>query len=113
MTDDERQAAAALRQSVGCNLRRVREVLGLAQGEFGRRAGLAINTYNMVENGEKLPSIMTAIALCDAHQLTLDYVFRGDTSDLPPRIRMAIDAIDIARATQPTQERSRKVRAKG
>jgi DNA-binding XRE family transcriptional regulator len=99
---DAKEANAALRKAVGEHLRAVREVLGLAQGEFGRRAGLATNTYNMIENGTKLPSVLTAIAICDAHGLTLDYVFRGDPSDLAPTIRRALDALHTARHQSPT-----------
>jgi DNA-binding XRE family transcriptional regulator len=97
-----KEANAALRKAVGEHLRAVREVLGLAQGEFGRRAGLATNTYNMIENGTKMPSVLTAIAICDAHGLTLDYVFRGDPSDLAPTIRRALDALHTARHQSPT-----------
>ncbi len=90
-------ASAALRQSVGKNLRALRDVLGLAQKEFGSRAGLAPNTYNMIENGAKLPSVSVAIAICDAHGVTLDYIYRGDASDLAAPIRRALEAITIAR----------------
>lgn len=97
MTEAERAEAQRLRKDVGQRLRVVREVLGLNQVEFGRRAGLAANTYNMIEGGTKLPSISVAIALCDAHGLTLDYIFRGDPSDLSAAVRRAIDALNVAR----------------
>jgi DNA-binding XRE family transcriptional regulator len=91
-------ASAVLRQSTGKNLRALRDVLGLAQKEFGSRAGLAPNTYNMIENGAKLPSVPVAIAICDAHGVTLDYIYRGDASDLAAPIRRALEAITIARS---------------
>lgn len=77
-----------------------REVLGLGQGEFGRRAGIAPNAYNMIELGERLPSVEVAIALCDAHGLTLEYIFRGDTGDLRHSLASAIEALSAARSDQ-------------
>lgn len=93
----DRDARDRLRREVAHRLKLVREVLGLAQGEFGRRAGLQPNAYNMIEVGERLPSIEVAIALCDAHRLTLEYIFRGDAGDLPHSMASAIEALEAAR----------------
>ena len=96
---DTLEARARFRRDVGRRLRMAREVLGMAQGEFGRRAGLNANAYNMIELGERLPSIEVAIAICDAHRLTLEYVFRGDTGDLPHSVGAAIEALAAARSS--------------
>lgn len=96
-TEDEKNRLDLMRKEVGRRLRVVREVYGLNQAEFGRRAGLASNTYNMIELGVKLPSVFVAIAICDAHGLTLDYIFRGDPSDLSAPVRRAIEALSTAR----------------
>lgn len=85
------------KRQVGRRLRIAREVIGLAQGEFGRRAGISSAAYNMIESGERMPSIEYAIALCDAHRLTLEYIFRGDPGDLPHSIGRAIEALMHAR----------------
>lgn len=96
-TDEQKNRLDLMRREVGRRLRVVREVYGMNQAEFGRRAGLAANTYNMIELGSKLPSVFVAIALCDAHGLTLDYIFRGDPSDLSAPVRRAIEALSTAR----------------
>lgn len=92
-------ARELLMKSVARRLLLVREVLGLKQGEFGRRAGLKPNAYNMIESGDRLPSIEVAIRICDAHRLTLDFIFRGDAGDLPHNIASAIEALSEARTT--------------
>lgn len=99
LTDHERQRIQELRRAVGRHLRAIREVLGLGQAEFGRRAGLEPNTYNRIEKGHTLPSIFVAMALCDAHGLTLDYIYRGDPSDLSAPVRRALEATAVARST--------------
>jgi DNA-binding XRE family transcriptional regulator len=80
-----KEAEVRLQKAVGQRLRAVRDVLGLNQAEFGRRAKLA-------------PTILVAIAICDAHRLTLDFIFRGDTGDLPHGMGRAIDAMLDARS---------------
>ena len=104
-TDAQKAERSNLKWEVGRRLRAVREVLGLGQGEFGRRAGLNPNAYNMIELGQKLPSIETAIALCRAHRLTLDYIFLGDAGDLPHSVGRAIEAMNQARiGTEPPKD---------
>ena len=79
-------------------LRITREALGFTQLEFASRAGIAGNTYNQYEKGKKLPSIRYAIQLCEAHNLSLDWIFRDDPSNLPYRLADAIKAIRATRA---------------
>jgi transcriptional regulator with XRE-family HTH domain len=86
--------------SIGERLRLTRQVSGLGQGEFGRRAGLAANTYNQLEQGKKGPSLQNAIALCEAYDLTLDWIYRGDVSGLPYKLVDAIMALEKARTQQ-------------
>lgn len=91
VTRDELKIATARR------LHMVREVSGLGQGEFGRAAGLSASAYSMIEVGERLPSIESALALCEAYKLSLDYIYRRITDDLPPKLAAAIEALDQAR----------------
>lgn len=96
-SEAEKEKLDQLRKEIGQRLRVVRDVYGQNQAEFGRRAGLAPNTYNMIELGQKLPSVLVAIQLCDAHGLTLDYIYRGDPADLSAPVRRAIEALRTAR----------------
>lgn len=69
-----------------------REALGLSQSEFVRRAGnISPQQYTNWKNGER-PSIDQAIALCKAHRLTLEYLYRQDLSGLPASIHDEIAA---------------------
>ncbi len=84
--------------AIGERLLLTRQALGLAQGVFAVRAGLAHNTYNQYETGKKRPSVQNAIALCEAYDLTLDWIYRGDNSGLPMRLWDAIKSLRSARA---------------
>lgn len=59
-----------------------RTAIGMTQGAFAESAGLATNTYNQYEQGERLPLVENAIKLCERFELTLDWVYRGDPSGL-------------------------------
>jgi DNA-binding XRE family transcriptional regulator len=84
--------------AIGRRLAVTRQVLGLQQNEFCERAKIAPNTYNQYEKGKKRPSVPNAIKLCDAYQLTLDWIFRGDPSGLRYETADAIKAARAARA---------------
>ena len=71
---------------IGDRLLRARTALGLNQRQFALQAEIAANTYNQWERAIGRPSLDQAMKLCDAHGLTLDYIFRGDISGLPMRI---------------------------
>jgi DNA-binding XRE family transcriptional regulator len=83
--------------AIGARLKLTREVLGMQQNEFCARADIATNTYNQYEMGKKRPSIENAIALCDAYDLTLDWIYRGDPSGLRYETADAIKALRLAR----------------
>ncbi len=83
---------------IGARLLLTRQALGLAQKEFAERAGLAANTYNQYESGKNVPALDRANALCDAYQLTLDWIYRGDPSGLRYQLAEAIKALRSARA---------------
>jgi transcriptional regulator with XRE-family HTH domain len=72
-------------------------VSGLKQNEFCGRAEIATNTYNQYEKGKRLPRVEHAIALCDAYNLTLDWIYRGDPSGLPYETADAIKTLRQAR----------------
>lgn len=76
----------------------VREVNGLTQAEFARRAGIAANAWNNYERARKRISIEAAIRLVNTYDLTLDYIYLGDASNLPYRLAKALDAVREQRA---------------
>lgn len=79
--------------AIGSRLEITRRVFGFQQNEFAERAGLATNTYNQYEKAKKRPSIENAMALCDAYNLTLDWIYRGDSSGLRYETADAIKAL--------------------
>lgn len=80
-------------EAIGHRLEVTRQALGLQQNEFCARAKIAPNTYNQYEKGKKRPNIDNAIRLCEAYQLTLDWIFRGDPSGLRYETADVIKAI--------------------
>jgi transcriptional regulator with XRE-family HTH domain len=86
--EDELDAAP-----VGRRLRLTRIALGLTQRHFASAADIATNTYGQYETGARLISPARAIALSDAHNLTLDWIYRGEPGDLPYKLAAAIKAL--------------------
>ncbi len=93
MTDPEESSPMA----VGERLRLTRESIGLTQTDFAARAGLNPTTYNQYEKGRQYPQIRNAIALREAYDLTLDWIFCGDPSGLRYEMATAIKALQTAR----------------
>ena len=83
--------------AIGGRLLLTRQALGLGQKEFAEGANLAANTYNQYESGKNIPALDRAHALCDAYQLTLDWVYRGDPSGLRYQLAEAIKALRSVR----------------
>jgi transcriptional regulator with XRE-family HTH domain len=93
-TDDQRSKAA-----IGHRLQLTRQALGLNQTGFCARAGVARTAYTQYESGDKRPSIESANSLCDAYDLTLDWIYRGEMAGLTYELANAIKAITGARTT--------------
>jgi transcriptional regulator with XRE-family HTH domain len=93
--------------AVGTRLRLTREALGLPQQEFGRRAGISKSAMNNMEKGRNFPTIPNLVALCEAHDLTLEWVcagfFKGLRHELVEGIRaqMARQAVPPLPPTPP------------
>jgi transcriptional regulator with XRE-family HTH domain len=93
----DRQSDARDAHGIGSRLLLTRQALGLGQKEFADGAGLAANTYNQYESGKNVPALDRANAICDAYQLTLDWIYRGDPSGLRYHLAEAIKALRSAR----------------
>ena len=73
-------------EAIGRRLRATRKALDLKQGPFLALCDIAQNTYSAWETGARRPSVDEAARLCDAHKLTLDWIYLGDASGLPLKI---------------------------
>jgi transcriptional regulator with XRE-family HTH domain len=69
-----------------------REFLGLAEKEFAERAGVALGRYHLWETGRIPISLSSAMALCAAHGLTLDWLYRGKITGLPLWLAIEVEA---------------------
>jgi transcriptional regulator with XRE-family HTH domain len=77
-------------KDIGDRLEKVRLAYGISQAEFARRIGVKSHTYNGWLTGEKRPSVDTAIDICEAFDLTLDYLYRGKARTLSVQLEHAI-----------------------
>jgi transcriptional regulator with XRE-family HTH domain len=77
---------------VARRLLRTRQVLNLDQAGFGGPAGISQSRLSNYETGGRPLTLRAALSLCDAHNLTLDWLFRGDPSGLPYRLHDALKA---------------------
>jgi len=93
LTPSQKAARDALQAAVGRRLKLVRRALGQTQEEFVRNVGISSNAYTMIERGDRLPSIETAIALCEAHRISMDWVFREQPGDMSARLWDSIKAL--------------------
>lgn len=93
----EELMAEATPEKIAERLIIVREVSGLNQSEFSERAGIASNAWNNYERARKRINLEAAIALVNTYQLTLDYIYLGDASNLPYKLAAAIQAVRAAR----------------
>lgn len=73
---------------------RTRMALGLNQTQLCARAGLAKNTYNQWEGAHGRPGLDYAIQLCDAFDLTLDWIYLGHESCLRGHFIERLHALD-------------------
>jgi len=79
-----------LATDVARRLTSARLALGLDQQQFGTRAGLSQPQYNQFDKGKRLLTLAAAMKLCDAYNLTLDWLYRGDPSNLPYKLATSI-----------------------
>ena len=64
--------------------------------KYATAAGLEDNRYGQWENGIFRIEIGAAIALCKTWKLTLDYIYLGDRSGLPAKLKDSITATDTS-----------------
>ena len=94
--------------AVGRRLKLARIACGMGkqQGKFAKLAGISPNTYNQWETGVAYPGLEYAIKLCDRHNLSLDWIYRGKMDGLPTRLSDAIRELQVSEAapTAPATE---------
>jgi transcriptional regulator with XRE-family HTH domain len=79
--------------AIAPRLRLTVKALGLMQSEVADRAGIPRNAFNQYYSGKRTLTLAPAQSLCDEFGLTLDWLFRGDPSDLPQKLASKISEL--------------------
>lgn len=78
-------------KAVGERLRRTRAALGLSQVQMSRSIGVSPQRWNNWERGTRPLDLSAAVALCERHELTLDWLYRGVSAGLPYELGLKVD----------------------
>lgn len=73
-------------KAVGNRVIALREALNLRHGEFATLTGIDKSTLTKVEKGERLLRITAGLEIAAKFSVTLDYLYLGDLSALPPAL---------------------------
>ena len=76
--------------AIGRRLKLTRQALGLKQNKLCRLAKINAQSYNQYEKGKKQPRLDTALTLCEAFGMTLDWIYRGELSGVDPALRIKL-----------------------
>jgi len=63
------------------NLKKLRKNLKLSQAQLALKAGISLRTYQYIETGKQMPTIKTALLICEAlgeHDITKIFQLRMD-----------------------------------
>lgn len=82
---------AEWRQAVAERLRRTRIALGLSQAQVCRSLGVTPQRWNNWERGARPLDLAAAVTLCERHDLTLDWLYRGVSAGLPYELGLKVD----------------------
>lgn len=78
-------------QAVGDRLRKTRTVMGLTQRAMCKSIGVSPSRWNNWEQGKRPLDLEAAVALCERHELTLDWLYRGVSAGLPYELGLKVD----------------------
>ena len=70
----------ATHAAVAARVKVLRLKSGLSQADFAKSLGVKVTQYGNWETGFRQPSVAAAITICEAHGVTLDWLFRGITT---------------------------------
>ncbi len=80
-------------QDVARRLRRLRKrVHRVEQEEFAQPLGVSQSGYSNFDSGKRPLTLRVALKLCEHYDLSLDWLYRGDPSNLPGLLRRQLKA---------------------
>lgn len=84
-------------ERVGPRITGARMVLDLSKAQFADAIELDRSTLTKVEKGEKGLDIAKGVRIADLYGFGLDYIYRGDLSDVPldlrPKLVKALESL--------------------
>lgn len=92
--------AEARPDRVGPRITALREALNLSKAQFADSISLNRSTQTKVEAGKEGLDIAKGIAISTLYGVGLDFIYRGDLSDLPLDLRSKVLAILAAASDQ-------------
>lgn len=93
------------REAVATRLTRSREILGMDKQTFAEKAGMSPQAYGPFENGTRDLSLVAAKLLRKAYGLTLEFMYFGNTEDLPHRIAVALNESPSVTSAQKSNDK--------
>lgn len=95
-------------EKVGRRIAALREAMAMSKAQFADALGYDRSSQTKLEaGGKKLLQIDTAMKICAMTGVGLDYIYRGDLSDVPEKIR---PKVLIELATGSTTDATRDTR---
>lgn len=82
--------ASDLKIKTGQRLRAAREALSLEQQDVYRAVNVGKSTWSMWETGQRLADPVAMVRFSSRFGISLDWIYRGDSSSLPEKIRKLV-----------------------
>ena len=92
---------------IGKRLSLLEDIEGESQAALAKKAGIASNAWNNYVHGRKRIGIENAIRVVATYDLTLDYIYLGDSTNLPPHLQVAISGLTQQRAHRKSEDAKR------
>ena len=79
--------------AMGGRIRYARLAAGLSQSELAERCGLSVSFLGHIERGSRKMSLETLVAVCEALNLSADYLLQDELPDSDPVIGNIIASV--------------------
>lgn len=87
--------------AIAHRMRLLRLATGLNQAEFARSIGVARTAWNNVEIEFSRIGVDAALKVCEKYRVTLDWIYRGDTSMMPTGLMKRIEEESVREEEAP------------
>ncbi len=75
----------------GQRIRLTRVAIGVTQRAVAKALGITREAVTQYETGSRFPKWEHAISMCDSWELSLDWIARGDISQISPGLQRSIE----------------------